>query len=118
MSKSSFVQMEFHGGEWSPFFQGRMDHIKYKTGMNVCRNSYPIEEGSCVRRSGTRFLSPTYKGQAAKLYPVAFQAANPYVVEFTDGNIRLFNGIWSVITPEVPRVVSISTATPAVVTLQ
>src|SRR5258708_17773150 len=100
MSKSSHVQTSFHGGEWSPFFQGRLDHPKYKTGMNVCRNGYPIEEGAWVRRPGSRLLAPTYKGLPAKIYPVAFEVQNPYEVEFTDSNVRVFNGPFPVITPE------------------
>ena len=117
MGKSSFVQNAFHGGEWSPLFQGRHDHPKYKTALNVCRNGYPIEEGSWVRRAGTRCMSPTRRGLPAKIYPVTFQSGSPYEVEFTDGYLRLFNGYWNVITPEIPGAISISTANPAIVTL-
>ncbi len=38
-------------------------------------------------------------------------------MEFTDGYLRLFNGYWNVITPEIPAAISISTANPAIVTL-
>src|ERR1700688_1755123 len=118
MAKSSFVQTTFHGGEWSPFFQGRMDHPKFKTAMNACRNSFPMEEGACVRRPGTRMLFPTYKGYPARLFSVAFQATMPFTLEFTASNLKFVHGNWPLVTPEVTRVVSISTAKPAVVTCQ
>lgn len=122
MPLANYVQTNFLGGEWSPFFQGRSDHKNYRSAMNVCRNGYPIEEGTWVRRSGTRLVLPTFKGKAAKLYPLAFEAAAPYQLEFsddgTDGYIRFFNGTYPVITSDLSYVASISTANPAEVTLQ
>lgn len=117
MVAATYQQTNFLAGEWSPFYQGRSDHKNYRSAMNLCLNGYPVEEGAWTRRSGFRLCAPTFKGQAAKLYPVFFTNSSPYDVEFTDGAIRLFNGPWPVITPEVPAVGNISTATPAVVTM-
>ena len=85
--------------------------------MNVSRNGYPIEEGTWTRRSGTRFLAPSFKGQPAKVYPLYFTESAPYEVEFTDSNIRFFNSNWPVITAEIPALASLSTDDPAVFTL-
>lgn len=110
-------QTNFLGGEWSPFFQGRTDHPRYRSAMNRCYNGFPIEEGAWVRRPGSRLLAPSFKGQQARLYPFFFTNTAPYQVEFTDGFVRFFNNAWPVITEDVQYLSSISTANPAVVTL-
>lgn len=112
-----FQQTNFLGGEWTPFFQGRVDHPQYASAMNLCHNGYPIEEGTWVRRQGTRLLAPTHLGKPALLYPLFFQENEPYIVEFTDDTVRFFNQAYPVITEEVHSVTNISTASPAVITL-
>jgi hypothetical protein len=117
MAAATYQQTNFLGGEWSPFFQGRSDHPKYKTAMNLSRNGFPLEEGAWTRRPGSRLCGPTRKGQAAKLYPIWFTTTAPYTAEFTDDALRFFNNTWPVITPEFVSVMSISTANPAVMRL-
>lgn len=117
MPNATYQQPNFLGGEWSPFFQGRADHPKYKTAMNLSRNGLPLEEGAWTRRPGFRLLAPTRYGQDAKLYPVFFTESVPYTAEFTDSALRFFNGGFPVITEEFVGVVAISTANPAVMTL-
>jgi hypothetical protein len=63
MADASFLQTSFLGGEWSPLLQGRMDDPRYRSGMNVARNTLPIEEGSAVRRPGTQQIGPTRSGR-------------------------------------------------------
>src|SRR5258708_38903914 len=92
MPNSSFVQSSFLGGEWSPFAQGRLELPQYKTAMNVCRNGFPLEEGAWVRRSGTRCVTATRNGLAGRVIPFAFEQAAPYVMEFTDGFLRMVAG--------------------------
>jgi hypothetical protein len=88
MSNSNYTQSSFLGGEWSPFAQGRADKPEYRQAMNVCRNSYPLEEGTWIRRSGSRFVAWTRNGQATKIIPFAFESALPYLLEFTNGYLR------------------------------
>lgn len=130
-AQSNFVQSSFLGGEWSPYAQGRTDVPAYKTGMNVCRNGFPIEEGAWLRRSGSKFIAPTRGGAAGRIMKFAFTQSSPYYIEFTDlhqrmyasavSNQGLFNG-----RPKELRVVTtndnqqigasgVSTASPAVV---
>jgi hypothetical protein len=118
MAKATYQQSKFHGGEWSPFYQGRADNPNYRAAMNVCRNGFPIEEGAWVRRPGTRLLAPSYKGGAAKVYPIFFTDTEPYVSEWTDGAVRFFNNSAPVITAEVRVGLSLSTDNPSVLTLQ
>src|SRR5581483_9021698 len=129
MPVSNFVQDSFLGGEWSPFAQGKIKDPSYTRGMNVCRNGYPLEEGAWVRRSGTHFSATTYKGKAGRVIPFSFQEDAPYVMEFTDGVLRMFaatdttSGLLNtlphdfriVTTNDNQQVSSVSSASPAVV---
>ena len=135
MGDSNFTQGSFLGGEWSPLAQGRFDKPEYKTAMNVCRNSYPLEEGAWIRRSGSRFSNWTRGGALAKYIPFAFEEQFPYLMEFTDGYLRfvtvaaipavssnLLNALpqdFRLVTENVYSyiVTSISTADPAVISI-
>lgn len=114
MPNASFAQYDFRGGEWSPFAQGRMDDPRYKTGMSVCLNSYPLEEGAWTRRSGTRTIATTRGGAAAKLLPFNFSQRAPYNLEISAGHLRAF-AAGEIVTDNINVAVSsISSATPAV----
>lgn len=125
MALTSFVQTNFLGGEISQTAQGRMDLPAYKISLNVCLNAIPIESGAWMRRPGTRHVAPTKAGQQGKLIPFTFAQSFPYLMEFTDGNLRFIasftnildvTGPTLVMTDDQQGVASISTATPAVVT--
>src|SRR6267378_4908805 len=115
MGNASFVQTSFLGGEWGPTVQGRMDAPGYKVSLNRCLNYYPVEEGSLMRRQGSRFLSQTRRGKPGRVIGFDFSIVAPYQCEFTDGWMRLFRGTSLVEDSEV-GIASINTATPAEVT--
>lgn len=113
MPDASFIQTNFLGGEWSLSFQGRMDDPRYKSGMNVCRNGIPIEEGSWSRRSGSRWAAPTRFGQDGVLRRFAFKQSQPFTMEFTDLHLRFFSG--PALVKELKNyVTSITSANPVV----
>lgn len=111
----SFQQMSFLGGKWSAFAQGRADKEQYRTAMNECYNSFPVEEGSWVRRPGTIVPATTRNGVFGVVRKFDFTQALPYTLEFTDGHMRVFSGT-SLVLEDQHRVLAISTADPAVVT--
>lgn len=115
MGDASSFQPHMQGGEISPFSQGRLDDPTYKTSLNVCRNSMPLEEGGWTRRSGTRFCAPTWQGLPAVLRSFHFNATNPYTVELTDGLARIFDGP-TLILDSRHNVTTISSANPAQIT--
>lgn len=117
MADSSYLQTNFLGGEWSDFAQGRTDHPKYRSAMNVAFNGYPIEEGAFARRPGYQFSATTRNGNPGRLLPFSFESDTPYAVEFTDGFVRVFNGPGLVFNADVVSVIGISTDNPAVVTV-
>lgn len=117
MADASNLQVSFIGGEIAPSFQGRADHSKYKSGLNVCRNSLPLETGAWSRRPGTRVAAPTRAGVYAKIIDFDFSQNAPYTAEFTDGHLRFFSSYSLVHTYDPEIVTAISTANPAVVTV-
>ena len=130
MASSNYVQSSFLGGEWSPYADARIDLPQYRTALSVCLNGMPIEEGSWIRRSGTRFIATTRSGNPGRVIPFDFSQSTPYIMEFTDGHLRFMaveaeSGYgWAaqpanfrLVTTNDPQLVtSISTANPAVVT--
>lgn len=116
MASASYLQTSFLGGEWSPYYSGRMDDQRYRSALAVCRNAYPLEEGCWTRRPGTRYLGPTRNGAPAALREFHFNQAHPYVIEFTDGHMRFWSGPALVLDNLQSPVLQISAADPAQVT--
>lgn len=116
MADASYIQTSFLGGEWGPYAQGRMDDPRYRTGMNVCRNVIPVEEGAATRRPGTRWCETTRKGRPARIRPFAFEREQPYMMEFTEEKLRFFSGADLVLEEVAGGVVAISGTAPAEIT--
>ena len=115
MTMASYVQTAFTGGEISQSAQGRMDLPAYKISLNVCLNAIPVENGTWMRRPGTRHVAPTRGGKQGLLYSFSFAQNFPYMMEFTDGFLRFTTGPALVMTNDPQVIVAISTANPAVV---
>ena len=120
MPHAAQQQTSFLGGEWSPYAQGRAEHPKYRTAMNVCRNGLPLEEGAWTRRSGTQFLGYTRDGNDARLLNFDFLEPNPYRIELSGtgpGFMRLWTPLGLVYTNDVQDVISLSQDNPAILTV-
>lgn len=117
MGAASFAQTNFTGGEWSPQMQGRFDRDDYRTGLNVCLNLIPIEEGACPRRSGTRVGGVTRNGSYAVIREYNVDQAQPYDIELTAGHLRLWQADAELVTEAGLNVTAISSANPAVFTV-
>lgn len=98
MGTASFVQNSFLGGEWSKQMQGRFDRPDYRTGLNLCLNVIPIEEGSAPRRSGTRLGGVTRNGAYGVLREYNVDQAQPYDIELTAGHLRLWRANAGLVT--------------------
>lgn len=101
MPNSNYQQTNFLGGEWSLNAQGRSDLPAYHTALSVSLNGIPIQEGAWTRRSGSQFICQTHLGLAAKLLPYISDAATPYLLEFTNNNLRFFSGTSPLFTTSV-----------------
>lgn len=118
MANASFLQTSFLGGRWSNTAQGRAEQPDYRAAMAECLNGLPIEEGAWTRRPGTLQGGYTNGGQQAKLLPYAFNQADPFILEFTSGTMRAWQGTQIVTQYANQRVVTaVTTANPAVITM-
>lgn len=116
MGVASFAQTSFLGGEWSKQMQGRFDREDYRTGLNVCLNVVPIEEGAAPRRSGTHLGGISRNGAYAVLRQYYFDQAQPYDVELTAGHLRLWQAGAQLITLAGTKVTNIDTSNPCYMT--
>ena len=125
MANSSYVQASFLGGEWSKAAQGRVDLPAYRTALNVCFNSLPIEEGAWTRRGGTALLGPTRRGMPAKLIGFFLDNVSPLQLEisfdtgsdtsflrFDLGDALVLDG-----NPAPPTITALDTSSPAQMTI-
>lgn len=117
MPSASWVQTNFHGGEWSAYASGRMEDKRYKTALSLMENTYPVEEGAASRRPGFLHAAVTRRGGEAKLLPFPLIGNAPYTMELSDGFVRFFSGTRLVTLNESARVSDISTDSPAIVTV-
>src|ERR1035437_3936865 len=115
MANTSFMQTTFLGGQWSPFARGRAEDPRYKTAMKVCFNGLPLEEGAWVRRPGTRHLAVTPGGNPARVLPFDFTETSPFLLEFSDDVLRLYQGLSLVLQDDLHDVLSITAGSPSVV---
>ncbi len=96
--------------------QGRFDRPDYRTGLHVCENIIPIEEGAAPRRSGTRLGGVTRNGDYAVLREYNVDQRQPYDIELTAGKLRVWQAGGQLITHPGTAVSAISSADPAVFT--
>lgn len=126
VADSNWGQTNFLGGEWSPFAQGRVDLPQYRTAMNVCLNSLPLQEGPWARRPGFLNFGSTYSGNPGIIRPFIRAGNLPCFIEIAyagGGSVVRFWVPDSTQTVFVPfydssrTISSISTADPALVTV-
>jgi len=86
----------FNAGEVSRKMDGRTDLEIYKTGCRKLDNFFVLPQGGVERRTGTEFIGFTdLDGEDSKLaivIPFDFSSTANYVVEITEGKIRVWDG--------------------------
>ena len=79
----------FAGGEITPELAGRLDLVKFQTGLALARNFITLPHGPAVRRPGFEFIRAAGNStQAVRLIPVTFSADQTAVLEFGHLYIR------------------------------
>lgn len=81
----------FTAGELSPRMKGRFDFKKYYDGCDSAMNMVVMPQGGATRRPGTLFVALS-RGQAARnrLKDFIFSSQQPYVLEFSNGFVRIY----------------------------
>src|SRR4051812_17293880 len=82
MTKVRINTRSFAGGEVSGEFHGRVDQVKYITGLAVCRNFIPLPHGPVMNRPGTRYVNACrYPQKKARLIPFVFSDTQTMAIE-------------------------------------
>jgi len=84
-------QTSFAAGEMSPSLEGRVDIQKYHLGASYLNNMFVRQGGGVSNRPGMAFID--YGVGDGRLIPFQYTTSTAYVLEFTDGIMRvLYNG--------------------------
>ena len=79
----------FAGGEITPELVGRLDLVKYQTGLSLCRNFITLPHGPAARRPGFRFVHEAgNSAQPVRLIPFTFSATETVVIELGHEYVR------------------------------
>jgi hypothetical protein len=91
---NTLSQRSFAAGEVSPALYGRVDTVKYATGLKTCRNCFVIRHGGVASRAGTKFIGiAKNQNQKTRLVSFEFSTTQTYVIEFSHNVIRfIYNG--------------------------
>ena len=90
----------FAGGEITPELAGRLDLVKYQTGLSLCRNFITLPHGPAVRRAGFEFIRAAGDStRAVRLIPFTFSADQTAVLEFGHLYIRFHIGGATLLDP-------------------
>jgi hypothetical protein len=113
----------FAGGEITPELAGRLDLVKYQTGLALCRNFMVLPHGPAVRRPGFEFVN--FSGDASylspgveptfRLIPFYLDAQTSAVLEFGNTYIHIHINGATVLANAGQAMLDISSASPAVV---
>lgn len=113
---TTLAQRSFSGGEIAPVLYGRVDTIKYQTGLRTCRNFYVMRHGGATNRPGTQFVQEVKDStKLVRLIPFIFNNEQTYVLEFGDQYLRIIQD-GSYLYEAAKTITGITQANPAVVT--
>ena len=97
----------FAGGEVTPEFFGRVDDVKYQTGLAVCRNFIPKPHGPVSNRGGLRFVRKVKTpAKKTRVIPFVFASDQSVVIELGAGYFRFHSGGATVLSGGVPYEIS------------
>lgn len=89
MSSSKELVRSFAGGEITPEMYGRLDNVKFQTGLAQCLNAYILPHGPATKRPGLEFVD--YAGDSAtavRIIPFVYSADQSMVIELGAAYIK------------------------------
>lgn len=79
----------FAGGEVSPEFFGRIDDVKFQTGLALCRNFIVKPQGPIENRAGTRFVNEVKDSATrTRTIPFVYSFDQTLLIEISVGAFR------------------------------
>ena len=89
MANIRTLERSFGGGELTPEFFGRIDDVKYQSGLAKCRNFITLPHGPATNRPGTAFVREVKTmSKKTRLIPFSFSTTQTMVLEFGEQYIR------------------------------
>lgn len=89
MSGLKFVTKSFAGGEITTELLGRLDLVKYQTGLRTTKNAITLPHGPATKRAGTEFIIEAFDStRQVVLFPFRFSANQTAALEFGHQYIR------------------------------
>jgi len=97
---TKFLLRSFAGGEITPELAGRLDLVKYQTGLALARNFITLPHGPAARRPGFEFIRAAGdSSHPVRLIPFTFSADQTAVLEFGHQYIRFHIGGATLLDP-------------------
>lgn len=88
MSIKSLLR-SFAGGIIGPELYGRLDLVKFQTGLAQCRNFWVLPHGPAANRAGFEYvLEVKNSAKAVRVVPFAYNTEQTFVIEFGDQYVR------------------------------
>ncbi|MHA0354582.1 phage tail protein [Bordetella bronchiseptica] len=89
MSNVRVLQRSFGGGEISPEMFGRIDDVKYQSGLAICRNFVVKPQGPVENRAGFSFVREVKDStKRVGLIPFTYSVTQTMVIELGAGYFR------------------------------
>ncbi len=89
MSVHDIPQLSFSTGLFDKRLRSRIDLERSSAACSEMENFYISLEGAAVRRPGTKFIGVANSAEYARLFPFTRDATNNFVLEMTEGKIRI-----------------------------
>lgn len=115
MTNTLLYTRSFAGGIISPDMYGRIDDIKYNTGVETARNFIVLPQGPLVNRGGTKFVAEVKDStKRTRLIPFRYSLEQTMVIEAGEAYFRFHTygatlqtptataAAWSSVTAYVP----------------
>lgn len=97
----------FAGGEITPEMYGRLDNVKFQTGLALCRNAIVLPHGPVTKRAGLAYVNTAGNSAVAvRVIPFAFSASQTMVLEFGHQYIRFHTQGGTVLSGGTPYQIS------------
>lgn len=89
MANIRTLERSFGGGELTPEFFGRIDDVKYQSGLAKCRNFITLPHGPTTNRPGTQYVTEAkFSNLRTRLIPFSYSTTQTMVLEFGQEYIR------------------------------
>lgn len=106
----------FAGGEITPELYGRLDLVKFQTGLAKCLNFEVLPHGPVQNRSGFAYVNEAKdSSKKTRVIPFAYNTQQTFAIEFGDQYIRWHTNGGTLLNT-AQNIAGITQANPAVVT--